>query len=259
MMNSCMYSAVLYHHRLRPKVHRFRYKLTPWLIDLDEVDDLSRSLRFFSRNQRNWLAFYDKDYGDGSSTPLKQQVCQQLLAYGAEPPARVSLLCLPRVLGYSFNPLSVYFCYRQDDSLSAVLYEVSNTFGERHTYVIPCHQTSADTDTIRQTAYKKMHVSPFMGMDYHYGFRLKSPHKSLSVAINMRDTEGVAFFASMTGDRLRLGNKMVLKQLCKMPLMTFKVMTGILWEAARLYLKGLKVYQHQPKDERVSSSMGHNR
>ncbi|MDD7805523.1 MAG: DUF1365 domain-containing protein [Endozoicomonas sp. (ex Botrylloides leachii)] len=256
MKNSCMYSVNVYHHRLRPKAHRFVYKVSSWLIDLDELDELDQSLRYFSRNKPNWLSFYDKDYGDGSITPLKQQVCQQLLAHNIELPDRVSLLCFPRMLGYSFNPLSVYFCYNRNNVLLAVLYEVSNTFDERHTYIIPCYYRLEDLYTIRQRANKKMHVSPFMAMDYCYGFRVKPPKKSLSIAINMKDADGIVFFASMTGERLEISNKGVLKQFIKMPLMTFKVMFGILWEAARLYFKGLKVYRYQPKAERVSSSLG---
>ena len=259
MKRSCIYFANIMHHRLRPRIHRFRYKVYSWLVDLDELDALDQELPLFSRNKRNFLSFYDHDYGDGSDLDLKQQVTRQLLANGMESPTRIALLCFPRVFGYVFNPLSIYFCYREDGSLLAVLHEVSNTFGERHTYIIPCNKQYQAGDIIRQSVNKAMHVSPFMAMDYRYGFRLKLPEKSLMVAINMVDSEGIAFSAVLSGRRMDLSHKTVLRQLINMPFMTFKVTAAILWQAARLYCKGLKVYRHKPRSESVSSSLGISR
>ncbi len=256
MIGSWQYSATVMHQRIRPRRHRFSYQVNPWLVDLDEIDELADRLKLFSRNRFNLFAFYDRDYGDKSGIDLKKQVARHIQTQGVGEPVKVKLLCFPRVLGYVFNPLCIYFCYRADGSVSAILHEVSNTFGERHTYITVCNRSYQEGDTIRQRANKKMHVSPFMAMDYQYGFRLKPPGERLVVGINMADREGVLFTAVLKGEKTHLNNKTAAIQLMKMPFMTFKVMTGILWEAARLYVKGLKVYKHQPAKTPVNSSVG---
>src|ERR1700729_4075058 len=125
------------HRRVRPRPHRLRYRVFWMLLDLDEIDRLPASLRLFSHNRFNALSFFDADHGDGSGRPLRDQVEDQLQAAGlATDGGAIRLLCMPRIFGYGFNPLSVYFCYRPDGLLAAVLYEVHNTFGERHGYLI---------------------------------------------------------------------------------------------------------------------------
>ena len=254
-MNSCLYRAQVLHHRKLPKKHRFTYQVTYWLINLDELDTLPGRLRFFSRNQRNLLAFYDADHGDGSKIPLKQQVRQKLIEAGEPPPDSVKLLCLPRMLGYAFNPLSVYYCYR-DEQLYALLYEVNNTFGERHTYVIPCGQNMTKGESVHQQATKKMHVSPFMAMDYDYRFSVKPPDSELVLGITMMNDKDAVFHASLSGRKQAMTEKQIIRHCLLMPWMTLKVMFGILWQAGKLYLKGLKVFRHQPRTPRVDSSQG---
>ncbi|WP_263079434.1 DUF1365 domain-containing protein [Endozoicomonas sp. Mp262] len=256
MKHSCLYLASVMHQRIRPRRHGFRYGVTSWLVDLDELDELAGQLRLFSRNRFNLLSFYDRDYGDRSGSDLKAQVIALLQDKGVSKPDRVSLLCFPRVFGYVFNPLSIYFCYRPDGSISAILHEVSNTFGERHTYIIPCNGHYRERDIIRQRAGKEMHVSPFMAMDYQYGFRIKPPGEQLLVGITMADTKGLMFSAVLKGNRKPLTDWGLTAQLATMPLMTVKITVGILWEATRLYIKGLKIFKHKPAKKAVSSSYG---
>ncbi len=254
-MNSCLYRTQVLHHRKAPKKHRFTYQVTYWFIDLDELDTLSEKLRFFSRNRTNLLAFYDTDHGDGSATPLKQQVRQKLVAAGEPPPEAVRLLCLPRMLGYVFNPLSVYYCYRHGQ-LYALLYEVNNTFGERHTYVIPCGRMVRSGEAVCQQAAKRMHVSPFMAMDYDYRFSVKPPDNGLVLGITMVNQKNAVFHASMSGHRHRIAESQIIRHCLFTPWMTLKVMAGILWQAGKLYLKGLTVFRHQPRKPPVDSSQG---
>ena len=132
-LRSSLYVGSVMHRRLRPRMHSFRYRAFWFLLDLDELDELSRKLRWFSYNRSNIFSFYDADHGDGTATPIRARIESQLaeaqidLAGG-----RICLLCMPRTLGYCFNPISIYFCYRADASLTAVVYQVHNTFGERH-------------------------------------------------------------------------------------------------------------------------------
>ncbi|WP_330925798.1 DUF1365 domain-containing protein [Candidatus Sororendozoicomonas aggregata] len=254
-MNSCLYRAQVLHHRKAPKKHRFTYQITYWFLDLDELETLAKTRRFFSRNRANLLAFYDTDHGDGSTLPLKQQVRQKLVAAGESPPDAVRLLCLPRMLGYVFNPLSVYYCYRHGQ-LYALLYEVNNTFGERHTYVIPCGHDVASGEVVYQQATKRMHVSPFMAMDYDYRFSVKPPERTLRLGITMVNQKGAVFHASMTGHRHTLSDGQMIKHCLLTPWMTIKVMVGILWQAGKLYLKGLTVFRHSPRTPPVDSSQG---
>ena len=137
-LRSGLYTGRVGHTRLRPRRHALSYGVFMLLLDLDEAAELARRLRWFSLGRFNLLSFHARDHGDGSDTPLRVQVERHLAAAGlAADGGAIRLLCLPRVLGYVFNPLSLYFCYRRSGELAAILYEVSSTFGERHTYLIP--------------------------------------------------------------------------------------------------------------------------
>ena len=115
-----------------------RYGVFWLLLDLDEIDTLARRLRLFSRNRFNALSFHDRDHGEPGAGALRAQIERHLADAGIDiGGGAIRLLCMPRIFGYAFNPLSVHFCYRRDETLAAILYEVHNTFGERHSYLIP--------------------------------------------------------------------------------------------------------------------------
>ena len=170
------------------------------LLDLDEIEQLPRSLRLFSHNRFNAVSFFDTDHGDGSDRPLRAQVEEQLKSAGIEPDGgAIRLFCMPRVFGYGFNPLSVYFCYQRDGSLAAILYEVHNTFRERHAYLIPVDRAAGAV--IDQHCRKGFYVSPFMDMDMSYTFRVAVPDQRVMVAIRAADHEGLLLAAALTGER----------------------------------------------------------
>lgn len=237
-MRSALYSGFVQHRRLSPSVHSLRYRMFWLLADLGELESLQRKIPFFSYNRSNLVSFHDRDYGDGSAKPLREQIETMLRAAGIElSDGSIRLLCLPRILGYAFNPLSVFFCYRAGNELAAILYEVHNTFGERHTYLIP---VSGD-GTISQDCQKIFHVSPFLDMQMAYQFRVVPPEDRVVVSIRGTKNGEAMILASLSGEREALTAKNLLLAILKFPLVTFKVTAAIHWHALRLWLKGISI------------------
>jgi DUF1365 family protein len=240
---SALYVGSVMHRRLRPRQHRLRYRLFWMLIDLDELDRLGKELRLFSRNRFNLLSFHDTDHGEGTAAPLRQQIERRLEADGiGHATARIELFCMPRICGYAFNPLSVYFCRDREGALHAVVYEVHNTFGERHSYVF---ETGGDAGQVltQQTA-KTFHVSPFLGMAMDYGFRLSPPGERISVAVHGQDADGPVIMAGLMATRSALNDRALLRLLAAFPLMTLKVIGAIHLHALRMFLKGFRIHPH---------------
>ncbi len=236
-MRSRLYHGTVVHRRLRPRAHSFRYRVTAWFIDLDELPLLDRSMPGFGWNRPAPVSFHDRDHGPRDGTPLRDHVDRTLAGHGIERPDRVGLLCYPRMLGYAFNPLAVYFCYDARGRLTATLHEVSNTFGQSHTYLVGALGNRNSCQ--RQRAEKRFYVSPFMPMDCTYQFRLQAPGEGERVLIGIRqsDRSGSIFNAAFLGTRRALGRWSVARLLAAMPLMTFKVIAAIHYEALRLWLK----------------------
>ncbi|WP_417581326.1 DUF1365 domain-containing protein [Nitrincola sp.] len=246
-LHSGIYLGEVMHQRLRPVKHRFVYRVSAWLIDLDELEALDQ-FKWLSIDRFNLFAFYQRDHGDGSSTALKTQIKALLQQHHIDTGSgAIRLLCYPRLFGYVFNPLSVFYCYNASGDLSAILYEVSNTFGQRHSYLIPVETTSANA--IRQQADKAFYVSPFMPMQTAYQFRLQPPDENLAVMIRQTDDQGPLFDATFSGRRIEITQQSILKTFIRHPLMTLKVIGGIHWEALRLWRKGMKV---QPRPDQPS-------
>jgi DUF1365 family protein len=237
---SGLYIGRVGHSRTRPAKHMLSYSVFMLLLDLDEVPALARSLHWFSLGRFNLASFDPHDYGDGSATPLRTQVERRLGEAGLTiDGGPIRLLCLPRVLGYVFNPISVYFCYRPNGALAAILYEVSSTFGERHSYLIPA-EPDADGE-IRQSVQKRLHVSPFMDMDLRYAFRVTPPGPRVRIAIEVSDTEGTILNASFIGARRALTDAQLLRAWVSHPFLTLKVIAAIHWEAVKIVLKGVRL------------------
>jgi DUF1365 family protein len=222
-----------------PRAHHFRYAAFWLLVDLDELPALSRSLWLFSHNRTNLFSLRDTDHGDGSETPLRLQAEAQLRAAGLDiAVGQIFLLCLPRTLGYSFNPLSVYFCHHRDGSLAALIYQVHNTFGERHSYVIA---VNSNPGAVRQECRKRFYVSPFMEMALAYDFRVTVPGERVSVGIRVRSNGGTVLNAALVGDRRALTDLALSRLAITMPAITLKVIAAIHLEAMLLWLKGLRI------------------
>jgi DUF1365 family protein len=242
------------HRRLRPRVHRFRYRAFWCLFNLDELPELSRRLRLFSHDRGNLFSLRTSDHGDGSHTPLRTQAERLLAAAGVGlSGGTIQLLCMPRTLGYCFNPISVYFCHRQDGQLAALIYQVHNTFGERHSYVIP---TATDGSAPRQHCRKRFYVSPFLDMDMRYDFRVTGPDDRISLGISGSDSGTPVISAVMTGQRRALSDSNLLRLALTIPAITMKTIAAIHWEAFRLWLKGMRLRPrpHPPAPVTVTSA-----
>jgi DUF1365 family protein len=242
-MSSALYFGTVLHTRLKPRRHRLSYRVFSLLLDLDELAELAASSRIFSHNRLNLFSFHDRDHGAGVTQPLRPQVEAQLERAGIDlAGGAIRLLCFPRILGYVFNPLSVYFCQHRDGALRAILYEVNNTFGERHSYLIPVEDSNRDI--IRQSCQKEFYVSPFMAMDCRYDFRIAPPAERLAVVIQQYDAEGPILHASLVGSRADLTDGNLIGAFLRYPLMTLKVFAGIHWEALKLWRKGMRLVPH---------------
>ncbi|CAN5877506.1 DUF1365 domain-containing protein [soil metagenome] len=237
MPASGLYSGVTTHTRFRPRGHRLRYAIFMLLLDLDELPALDARLKLFGQDRFRLTSFSERDHLDGSATPLKAQVEAHLAAAGIPFGGPVRLLCMPRILGGVFNPLSVYFCHRPEGALSAILYEVSNTFGERHSYLIPVQGSGV----IEQGAPKAFYVSPFMDMDLAYAFRIVAPGEDVSVTVDVHDAQGRLLAANFAGLRTELTDAAIWKAWLRHPLMTLGVMAAIHWEALKIWRKGEKL------------------
>jgi DUF1365 family protein len=238
MTASALYQGTVVHTRLRPARHRLRYRMFSLLLDLDELPALG--LRLLSHNRFNLFSFHDRDHGDGGRVPLRAQVEAHLRAAGYAPDGgAIRLLSVPRLLGYAFNPLSVYFCYRRDGSLMAILHEVNNTFGQRHSYLLPVDATR-DGMVIHQRCAKQLYVSPFMDMALTYDFRIHPPGTRLAIAIETSDAAGPVLEAVFAGQRRPLTDAVLLRAFFAFPLLTLKIVAGIHWEALKLWRKGLR-------------------
>jgi len=243
---SALYVGSVVHRRLRPRAHEFRYRCFWLLIDLAELERLSARLRLFSHGRFNLFSFQARDHGDGGATPLREQIDRLLLEQGIElGGGAVRLLCMPRTLGYAFNPLSIYFCYRADGRLAALVHQVHNTFGERHAYVLPV----TGEETVKQACAKTFTVSPFLEMDLGYEFRIKPPLERVAVAIRAARAGATMLTACLSGTRRDLTDAALLRVFLAIPAATLKVIAAIHWEALRLWLKGVPLRSQTQRGE----------
>ncbi len=248
------YQGHVMHMRLRPKAHQFRYRVFTSYLDIDRLEEATAGLRLFSIDRFNLFSFRRADHGPRDGSALRPWV-EALCARAARPkPSRIMLLSVPRVLGYAFNPLSVYFCHGPDGRLETIVYQVKNTFGDQQPYVLPA-EPSPD-GAIRHDQKKEMFVSPFIPMEQTYRFTLRQPGERLAMRIRQGDAEGELLIATQNGIASPLSDASVLRLAFRDPVMTRKVIGGIHWEALRLFLKGAP-FRRYPGEERAKSPLGH--
>ena len=236
--NSKIYTGKVIHKRFKPKEHYFKYNVFSLLIDLNELEEINKYIKFFSYNKFNIISFYDKDHGDRDGSSIKLWVKKNLRNIGImTEDISIKLLCYPRIFGYVFNPLSTYFIYNKHSELISIFYEVKNTFGEQHTYIFKAQ----DEKTVQNKCKKKFYVSPFIEMDCEYHFKTLNPREQLSVVINQNDKDGKLLFASQDGISKDLNNKNLTLSYLTHPLMTFKIIGAIHYEAFKLWAKRIKL------------------
>ena len=243
--NSCIYIGSVTHKRFKPKKHFFKYSVFSLFLDLDEINEIDEKIPFFSYNKFNILSFFDKDHGNRDGSSIKAWLIQLLQKKNISTRSiKIKILCYPRILGYVFNPLSIFFIYDADLNPIVILYEVKNTFGEQHTYVF---KIDIKNKQIFNNCKKKFYVSPFMDLESKYFFKVLIPNERLSVIIDQRDKEGKLLFASQDGERVKLSSKNLLKSYLKHPLMTLKIISAIHYEALKLWMKGIKLVKKNLK------------
>jgi uncharacterized protein len=228
---SCLYVGDVVHRRVQPVKHALRYKVYNLFVDVDELPDIARRLRWFSYNRFNLFSISDRKFGAGDGTSLRNHVWSLAEATGTDV-SRIFMLCYPAVLGRVFNPLTTYYCYNAAGGIRLMIYEVTNTFGERHTYVIPAglgHQSHT----------KKFYVSPFNNVEGRYDFLAEAPDETLTLGISLRVNGEAVMQAWFRGERTTLTDGTLLRSFCSLPLQPLKVMAGIHWEAFKLWWKGL--------------------
>ena len=245
MINSAIYNGQVIHKRFKPKVHYFRYNVFSLLIDLSELETIDKKISFFSLNKFNLISFYEKDHGERDGSSLINWVNKNLEKNNIPiQDIKIKILCYPRILGFVFNPLSVFYVYNLQNKLISILYEVKNTFGEQHTYIF---KITKDENLVQNKCAKKFHVSPFIEMDCNYFFRLLKPGDKISVIIDQYDKEDKILFASQDGIRTDFNSKELIKSYLKHPLMTFKIIIAIHYEAFKLWIKGIKFIKKKIK------------
>ena len=243
--NSCIYVGNVIHKRFKPKEHFFKYRVFSLLLDLSEINLIEKKISFFSYNRFNLISFFDKDHGNRDGSNLKDWVIKNIQKYNIETKnIRIKLLCYPRIFGFVFNPLSIFFIYNKKSELISILYEVKNTFDEQHTYIF---KNKENENTIKHTCKKKFHVSPFIEMNCTYFFKILKPGDKISVIIDQYDEEGKLLYASQDGSRIELNNKNLFLSYLKHPLMTFKIIAAIHFEAFKLWIKGIKFIKKKLK------------
>lgn len=240
---SCLIDGQIMHCRFKPKPHRFTYKVLSMVLDLDQIESPAESSRLFSFNRFNLFSFQERDHGRRDGTALRPWVEETLAASGVE--ARIESVlvhCFPRMLGFVFDPLTVYWAYDERGRVVGVIYEVKNTFGDQHCYAIPV--ADEETGVLRHAAEKCFHVSPFFDLEGAYHFKIALPEKSLNIGIRLVNEDGSdKLIATHHGQKLPFTDAELVRQALRRPFNSLKVIVAIHFEALRLFLKGAKFHR----------------
>ncbi len=246
--------AGIFHERLKPRRNRFGYRALYCLLPVEFLAQKRRQ-GLFSLNRANLFSIRSADYGRPGISPARY--IRQLLDDWrlAEADGEVRLMTMPRVLGYAFNPVSFWFCFDRGQGLRAVVTEVNNTFGERHSYLCfhDDHRVIGPQDTLG--ARKVFHVSPFMKVEGHYAFRFGMTRDQVAITINFADEEGLMLRTAVGGRPGALESGSLLTLLAKNPLYPFKVIGLIHYQAVKLFLKGIRHF-NKPAPPGISVSHG---
>jgi uncharacterized protein len=250
-----LFSGRTVHERFGKVRHRLVYDIYQLLIDVDDVANSVKGLKWLTYNRFGALSFFDRDHGDRSGAPLRSWVEARLTDAGVKlDGGPIRLLTFPRVLGFVFNPISVFFGYSPQGELKGVIYEVNNTFGETHSYVAPASNGAIE----HHQADKIFHVSPFFDVSGRYAFTLRAPQNGLSLVIDKYRDQVRDHVATLKAHRLPLTDAALAKSFFTMPFLTLKVVAAIHFEALKLFFKGAQ-YHDKPAPPELSSIATNNK
>lgn len=236
-----IYVGDVVHKRSRPKRHALRYRVFSVLLDLDRLEAIDARLRLFSLNRFNIFSLFSKDFGPRDGTSLAAFVRRKAAASGlGDAIVRIRMLAYPRMFGYAFNPMTLYFCDDAAGNTVFLVYEVRNTFGEHHFYQARI-AGQAPGAALTHTAQKAFYVSPFNTLDGSYRFSIRPPAERVFMGVTLSDAEGGLVTAYFDGERRPLSDRTLLKLALAYPFMTARVMLGIHWQAVLLWIKGVPV------------------
>ena len=254
MIAEGLYVGRVMHHRLRPKRHRFVYRVFTLMLDIDRLEMTAKKLRLFSFGKANIFSFHNRDHGWRDGGSLRPWVEHQLLRNDiSTPAAHIRLLAMPRFLGYVFNPLSIYYCYNREKQLFAIIYEVKNTFGDQHAYVLPVSKNHSKSGLFHHRCRKNFYVSPFIENHGNYKFGLNKPNEDLDVRITEYVEEKPLLVAILQGKLEPLTDGQLVIQALRHPFLQQKVITLIHFEALRLWLKGIALQPRGKESYRQST------
>ena len=254
-MESALYVGKLRHRRFSPRAHEFTYPVFMAFLDVDRLPELLRVSPFSSYNRWNWSSYCERDHFGDSRRPLRERLAEDAARHGVTlPDGPIFLLTHLRYLGYVFNPVSFFYCYDRAGKLALLMSEVNSTFGESHKYWLTASNERESAAAKRYTTAKKMHVSPFMGMDLEYDWIFTPPGERLVAHMNTI-SEGNPFFdATLQLEHRPWERRELHRALAGYPLMTLRVIGAIHWQALRLWLKQVPVFTHPAKLARARAA-----
>ena len=236
MPETCLYRGEVVHRRLNPVRHELRYRVFNLFADVDRLDEIGKSLRLFSYNKLNLFSVMDRNHGPGDGMPIRDHAWRLAReAQGGNSVKRIFMFCYPSVLGYVFNPLTVYYGFDGEDRLRLMIYEVNNTFGGRHSYVVPVG------DTLAQSAPKHFYVSPFNAVEGRYDFHFSVPGDRMALGITLTVADQPVLNAYVSGARQNLDDRVLLRSFVGLPFLTLKIIGAIHLQALKLWWKGLRL------------------
>lgn len=246
-----LYACTVMHRRYRPLEYLFRYRIFSMLIDIDRLDELDGTSRLFSVDRFNLFSFRREDHLPAGESDMRSWVNAVLDAHGLrKDDIQVRLLCMPRVLGWGFDPLSIWYCQSPEGEPVAAICEVHNTFGERHCYLLPA---KSGHWPLRERHAKIFHVSPFIDVEGDYAFALDQPGDQLKVAIALAQDGQPLMSATQIGQARAFSSRNLAMFFLRVPFQTAKVLGAIHWHALKLWLRGLPFFRKpEPPLKQVS-------
>ena len=245
-MNTKLIISSIVHKRYGEIKHFFKYKVAGIFLDLDEIEIIKRKSKIFSINSFNLFSFNERDHGYRDERSIKEYITKSLKKYNINfNKLKIKILCFPRILGYVFNPLSVFYCY-DENKLIAIFYEVKNTSNEQHTYIF-AKSKNTNKKIFKHQCNKNFYVSPFIGMKGKYLFTNRLTKNHINIVIDLYDNNNKVLMASQSGKFSDFKASKLLKYNLINPLFGLKIMTAILFEALRIFLKGGKYHTRKKK------------